>query len=255
MAIRYFELLHNMPGDPDAAVLLQIGRCYLDSGEQATAEEFFLAALDADEDNIDARIELADMYEKARESEEALILAAEAMALRDVQDQDQLIKDVANIGKSRARPAAGRSQQTPRRRHGGDAANRATFMGSGTRLPTIPRRYRTKKLAGPDRRQQDEQARALKLSQQYSIVQDLKRRISEGHQELLPSWMASSKELIDDFRSLKRFYTWDKYLHFLGSQGSLRKGISTQSHPELSQMYERLTRCKSTHIHETYSSQ
>ena len=195
MAIQYFELLRSIPGDPDATVLLHMGRCYLDSGEQAKAEEHFLAALDADEDNIDARIELANMYEKAREDEEALIFAAEAMALRGVQDQS--IDAEANLG---THTAAGHGQQGSRRRPRGDVPSRTTLVGGGTRRPTIPRRYRPKRLAGPDRRQQDEQARALKLSQQYAVVRDLKQRISEGHEELKPAWMASSKELIDDFR-------------------------------------------------------
>lgn len=243
-AIRYFELLRSMPGDPDAAVLLQLGRCYLDTGESAMAEEYLLAALDADEDNIDARIELANMYEKAREDEEALILAAEALALRGVQDQDHFIND-ADIGKVRIRPSASRKQRDLQRRfQGGDNADRSNLIGNGTRRPAIPRRHRSKKLAGPDRRQEDEQIRALKLSQQYAIVRDLKQRISEGHKELIPDWMASSKELVDDFRSLKRFYSWDNYLRFLGSKVLLHKSSANQPETELSQMYQRLTRCK-----------
>ncbi|EFZ01041.2 RNA polymerase III transcription initiation factor complex [Metarhizium robertsii ARSEF 23] len=241
-AIRYFELLRSMPGDPDAAVLLQLGRCYLDTGESAMAEEYLLAALDADEDNIDARIELANMYEKAREDEEALILAAEALALRGVQDQDHFIND-ADIGKVRIRPSASRKQRDLQRRfQGGDNADRSNLIGNGTRRPAIPRRHRSKKLAGPDRRQEDEQIRALKLSQQYAIVRDLKQRISEGHKELIPDWMASSKELVDDFRSLKRFYSWDNYLRFLGSKVLLHKSSANQPETELSQMYQRLTR-------------
>lgn len=250
MAIQYFELLRSVPGGPDPTVLLQMGRCYLDSGEQEKAEEHFLAALDADEDNIDARIELANMYEKAREDEEALIFAAEAMALRGVQDQS--IDVDANLG---TRTSAGHDQQASRKRSRGEAPGRTTLVGSGARRPTIPRRYRPKRLAGPDRRQQDEQARALKLSQQYAVVRDLKQRISEGHEELTPAWMASSKELIDDFRSLKRFYTWDKYLHFLGSKGSLKHPGSSQPDTELSQMYERLSRCKLPDYRQIYTNQ
>ncbi|KHO00884.1 Tetratricopeptide-like helical [Metarhizium album ARSEF 1941] len=239
-AIRYFELLRDMPGEPDAAVLLQLGRCYLDAGEAATAEEYLLAALDADEDSIDARIELANVYEKAREDEEALILAAEALALRGVQDQDHLFDD-AGACKGRMRPSASHKQQASHRRpRGGDKAGRSSLTGSGIRRSVIPRRHRSKKLAGPDRRRQDEQIHTLKLSQQYAVVRDLKQRISEGQEELIPAWMASSKELVDDFRSLKRFYSWDKYLQFLGPKGSMSS--STQPETELSQMYQRLTR-------------
>ncbi|KAK2612946.1 transcription factor TFIIIC subunit tfc4 [Conoideocrella luteorostrata] len=240
LAIRYFELLRNLPGEPDAAVLLQIGRCHLASAEQAKAEELFLAALEVDEDNIDARIELANMYETAREDEEALILAAEALALREAQDQSA--EDGFDKEPRHARTSIGLIPRTSRRDARVNTADRPAMVGSVTRRPMIPRRYRPKRLAGPDKRRQEEQTRAFKLSQQYSIVRDLKQQISAGHNELIPAWMASSKELIDDFRSLKRFYSWDKYLHFLGSKGLSQEGGSAVPGTELSQMYERLSR-------------
>ena len=239
MAIQYFELLRNAPGDPDAGVMLQLGRCYLDSGDQARAEEYFLAALDADEDNIEARIELANMYEKARDEEEALIFTAEAMALRA---RDQPADDNGfESGPGGMLPSIAPTSWAFRRRPRGDGTRRTTIS---TRAPTIPRRYRAKRLADADKRQKDEQARALKLSRQYQIVQELKQRIAAGHEELVSEWMASSKELIDDFRSLKRFYTWDKYLHFLQPNGAVQQETQARKDTELSQMYERLTRCK-----------
>ncbi|KAG6042025.1 hypothetical protein E4U41_007122 [Claviceps citrina] len=234
LAAKYLELLRRLPGEQDAAVLLQLGRCYLDSGEQAKAEELFLAALDVDEDNIDARIELANMYEKAREDEEALILAAEALALRGAQDQSE--------SEPRNPHASVKLKLQTSRQHSRRGVPTKAAAAGGLRRPTIPRRYRPKRLAGPDKRLQDEQARAVKLSYQYGVVRNLKQRIEAGDEELVPVWMDSSKELIDDFRSLKRFYSWDKYLHFLGSKGLSRPGAADLPDTELSQMYERLAR-------------
>ncbi|RSM02480.1 hypothetical protein CEP52_007914 [Fusarium oligoseptatum] len=179
LAVSYYQILRDLPGDPDATILLQLGRCHSAMGENATAEEYFLAAIDADEDNIDARIELANMTD-----------------------------------------------------------------ASGRRL--IPRRYRPKRLAGADKRRQEEQARAVKLAEQYEIVQDLRKQIREGRNDLIPAWMASSKELVDDFRSLKKFYTWDKYLHFLGPK-SLQQNEADKPQTELAQMYERLARTLAPH--------
>ncbi|KAJ4264719.1 transcription factor TFIIIC subunit tfc4 [Fusarium torreyae] len=230
LAISYYQILRDIPGDADATILLQLGRCHSAVGENATAEEYFLAAIDADEDNIDARIELANMYEKAREEEEALILAAEALALREARDQNldgDQDSDTAPTQPSRRVPR--RSQAVPRRT---DAF--------GKRL--IPRRYRPKRLAGADKRRQEEQARAVKLTEQYEVVQDLRKKIKEGREDLIPAWMASSKELVDDFRSLKKFYTWDKYLHFLGPKNHLQQKEGDKPQTELSQMYERLAR-------------
>ncbi|KAF5232039.1 hypothetical protein FANTH_13156, partial [Fusarium anthophilum] len=230
LAISYYQILRDLPGDADATILLQLGRCYSAIGDTATAEEYFLAAIDADEDNIDARIELANMYEKAREEEEALILAAEAMALRQARDQNlEGHQDSITDLEQPSRRAPRRNQAVPRRT---DAF--------GKRL--IPRRYRPKRLAGADKRRQEEQARAMKLTEQYEIVQDLRKKIKEGQHNLIPTWMASSKELVDEFRSIKKFYTWDKYLHFLGPNNHLQQNEADKPQNELSQMYERLAR-------------
>ncbi|KAI5460082.1 hypothetical protein BGZ63DRAFT_426031 [Mariannaea sp. PMI_226] len=236
LAIKYYEILRDLPGGVDAMVLLQLGRCHFANGDNATAEEYFLAAIDNDEDNIDARIELANMYEKAREDEEALILAAEAMALREARHQNQ--GQTQNLeGLSIPYSSTQAAARVPRRRAIGP---RGPDNVGGKRV--IPRRYRPKRLAGPDKRRQDEQSRAVKLSQQYEVVRDLRRQIKAGRSDLISEWMASSKELVDDFRSLKKFYTWEKYLRFLGSRSSLDQTGANEPKTELAQMYERLAR-------------
>ncbi len=206
------------------------------TGEQPKAEECFLAALDVDEDSIDARIELANMYEKAKEGEEALILAAEAMALQDAQHHQ------AGHGRGDITSRLASHQEELRRRL---SQNDQSVVNSGpSKQSRVPRRYRPKRLAGADTLRQDEQARALKLSKQYEIVRDLKLRISEGQINLNDEWMSASRDLVDDFRSLKRFYSWDKYLHFLRKTPASIQTTSQAPESELSQMYERLTRCK-----------
>ncbi|KAH6890293.1 hypothetical protein B0T10DRAFT_485479 [Thelonectria olida] len=235
LAIKYYEILRDLPGSADALVLLQLGRCHFANGDHAVAEEYFLAAIETDEDNIDARIELANMYEKTREEEEALILAAEAMALREARDQDHDPNQNPE-GVSIPYSSTQTERRVPRRRATGA---RAANENAGKRV--IPRRYRPKRLAGPDKRAQDEQSRAVKLSQQYEVVRDLRRQIKEGRSDLIKDWMASSKELVDDFRSLKKFYTWEKYLRFLGTRSSLEHP-GGEHKTELSKMYERLAR-------------
>ena len=230
-AIQFLELLRDFSTGPDPAIFLQLGRCYLKVGEQSRAEESFLAAIDADQDSIDARIELANMYEKAKEDEEALILAAEAMALQDAQGHSV---DTQGLQSQIQRTAQENRGQASR---GGSGI----APGFAARKHIIPRRYRPKRLAGPDKRQQDEQARAVKLSQQYELVTNLRQKIDGGEKELVDDWMLASKDLVDEFRSLKRFYTWDKYLRFLGSGSSVEK---QQADTELSLMYQRLSRSK-----------
>ncbi|PFH55544.1 hypothetical protein XA68_18079 [Ophiocordyceps unilateralis] len=237
LAIQYFQLLRESEGDSDPAVLLQLGRSHLALGKQSSAEECFLAAIEADQHSIDARIELANIYEKAREDEEALILAAEAMALREAgaQSASALMSDEA------AKPDHGPVRRGRHRIYSSEEP--AALASDSWQKSIVPRRYRPKRLAGPNRRLEDEQARVAKLTSQYEAVRDLKQQILGGRHDVVPVWMTLSKELVDDFRSLKRFYTWDKYLHFLGSK---RRPYSTSADEEqvseLSEMYERLSR-------------
>lgn len=244
LAIKYYRLLRDLPGGNDAAVSLQLGRCYIMKGESAIAEEYLLAAIDADQDNIEARIELANMYEKAREEEEALILAAEAMALREAQGQDVGGGyDPSNQQMSRSNAQI--ESRLPRRRDGlHQREQRKLKLNTAAVKGLLPRRYRPKRLAGADKRRKEEQARALKLTEQYEVVRRLRQQINDGREDLLSAWMASSKELVDDFRSLKKFYTWEKYLHFLGSKSTIQQSETDQPKNELSQMYERLARSK-----------
>ncbi|KAF4120247.1 hypothetical protein GMORB2_3048 [Geosmithia morbida] len=234
---KYLEVLREVSGEPDAAILLQLGRCYRVSGQQPAAEECFLSAIEVDPDSIESRIELANMYEKAREDEEALILAAEAMALRGAQ------ADGASA--ALAPRSQGQSHRRTRRRQN-EAIDPA--LRRAPRKPVIPRRYRPKRLGAPDQRRQEEQAHAVKLSRQYETVHDLKRQIQEGRDDLMDVWMQSSQELVDDFRSLKQFYSWDKYLQFLGSKGPLQQVDQGQAGSQLFQMYERLTRTLVPHL-------
>lgn len=186
----YYEFLRTIPEESNGDILLQIGRCHLAKGNSSSAEESFLAAIDVDADSIDARVELANLYSTAHEDEEALILVTEAMTLQQAQ---------AGKGGS-----------------GGRLSSRLRAVSG--RLPSglIPRRYRPKRLVDPVRRRQEEVDRARRLSTQFVHVQELKARIRDGDEAAVPAWMAAAKELIDDFRSYRKFYSWDNYLKFLG---------------------------------------
>jgi general transcription factor 3C polypeptide 3 (transcription factor C subunit 4) len=224
-------------------VLLQIGRCYLALHETTAAEESFLAAIDADEMSIEPRIELANMYERAKEGEEALILAAEAMAICEAQDQETETGESINRGQKL--DTSERATALRRARMEAAVLGKQRARKAMPTKPVIPRRYRAKRLVDPVKRRQDEQAHAIKLAQQYENVTDLKRRIAAGHTDLIATWMVSSRELIDDFRSLKRFYTWDKYLQFLGPRTDPGEPSQGNSGTDLARLYQRLARSTS----------
>lgn len=228
-----------MSSEPDANVLLLLGRCYLASEQQSAAEECFLDSIQVDPYNIDSRIELANMYEKASEGEEALILAAEALALRGAQRQPD--DESAPRQQRLPRPRAPRRQRS---QEGGED-NEAPRRRRAAPGPVVPKRHRPKRLGAAAERHQDEQAHAVKLSRQYQAVRELRSLIKGGRQDLVEDWMQSSRELVDDFRSLKQFYSWDKYLQLLGSKRSFQQMAPDQPGNALFQMYERLTKSKS----------
>lgn len=232
LAEEYFRILQSCTSEPDAVILLQLGRCHLGMQEPSIAEELFLEAIDADEEIIEARIELANMYEKAKENEEALILTAEAMALREAQNESAVTMLSTTDNQTQ--------ELSPRGRHKRNQRARDAIRDS-----VLPKRYRAKRLAGPDRRKQDEQARAMNLSQQYETVKALKSRIVKGSKSDVEEWMRASKTLFDDFRSLKRFYSWEKYLKFLNIKSHDTSERRMQdSTSELSEMYQRLSKSR-----------
>lgn len=88
-AMRYLELYKHIAtttGDValDADFSVCQGRYHMAFGDKAAAEECFIAAIEEDEDHIDARVQLANMYEGELEQEgreEAFLLVREAMNL------------------------------------------------------------------------------------------------------------------------------------------------------------------------------
>ena len=243
VATEYLLLVRKTSDYLESSLLLQIGRCYLTAGDDVSAEECLLAVIDMDEDNIEARVELANIYEKAKENEEALILTAEAIALQNAQNElvlgesprrsshpkAPLIKLPSPIGSRSDVPARGRLTQ------------RAKVVPQ-TKI-FKPRRYRRKRLVGDHAKLEDEKARATLLLRQYERVQTLKAQIQDGHTELVPAWMQSAEELVHEFRCLKKFYSWDKYFHNLGATQPGTQPVGTgKPDTVLTRMYDRLSR-------------
>jgi general transcription factor 3C polypeptide 3 (transcription factor C subunit 4) len=57
--------------------------------------------------------------------------------------------------------------------------------------------------------------------------------------------MAAARDLVDDFRSFRRFYTWDKYVKYLGAANDMVFNAPYQVQSgtsELHQFAERLSR-------------
>ncbi|KAK4196553.1 hypothetical protein QBC40DRAFT_234250 [Triangularia verruculosa] len=180
----------------DADFLVCQGRYHISLGEKQTAEECFIAAIEDDEDHIEARVQLANMYEGEQEQEgreEAFLLVHEAMNLQ------------AKLG--------------PRKRRGpyGPRKNTGPRKPRKPRDPNAPRsKYVPRRLLNAEKRRQQEIEQTKEATKNYQLMQEVEGRALLGDNEAQSDWLKAAKKLVDDFRSYKQFYPWDKYIKFLG---------------------------------------
>lgn len=167
-----------------------MGKCYLNENRNREAEESFQQAITLDQDNIDARVQLAKLYEALNEQEQAFIYVNEIMNLRRLQN---------------SRKKQQKSQDIT--------------QDNDTLMPTVTRTksyYKPKRLINVEERQRQEQAASDRLQEQYSVMRLERDAMRAGDEKATLAWMEAAADLIDDFRGFKTFYPWDKYVRFLG---------------------------------------
>jgi general transcription factor 3C polypeptide 3 (transcription factor C subunit 4) len=201
LALRYFECyrtLNDRLGTGDAEAMIEQGKCYLRISDDSSAEECFIAAIGVDEDSLEARYELASLYERTQQKEQAFVLVNEVLNLKAARNGDG----------------------------GGDNGDDAEFymVTSSGKLLRRPRRRRrmargatrVRWLGGMAVRREVEMQLAEQLQDKYAVCRELKDGIARGDEDAMEQWMDAAKELTDDFRAAKEFYPWRVYLGFLG---------------------------------------
>ncbi|KAK5664280.1 hypothetical protein OQA88_498 [Cercophora sp. LCS_1] len=223
-ALQYVNLykhISEVGGDVavDADVLVVQGRCHLVLGDKSAAEECFIAAIEDDEDHIDARVQLANMYEAEQGQdghEEAFLLVRQALNL-----------ELKGEGKKRKRAYGPRGPRKPREKRDGPPRERKSKY--------IPRRL----LNAEKRRQQDMEMMA-QTAVRYQRMLDVRKGFVAGDEHATTVWMEDAKDMIDDFRACKEFYPWDKYIRYLGYGGKILQQSTTNHRAKLAAMAERL---------------
>lgn len=212
-ALDFYNFYGRLNGTFDSETLVQLGKCYLEMQDQATAEEMFIKAIEEDDDNIDARYELAQMYEIAQEHEEAFLLANEALQLQHDQRQDDEDKDYED-----EEPAVikERKKRNFRKKYQRTKGTKATKTKTKVDRPKRVRRQYVRRMASKAKRELYEHNVTESFRNKYQRVQDLRESMASGNKEVQDEWMAAAQDLVDDFRSFKEFYPWDKYLTFMG---------------------------------------
>jgi general transcription factor 3C polypeptide 3 (transcription factor C subunit 4) len=214
--------LKDVSNQEDASLHLQMGKCYLNGKHNREAEESFQMAITVDQDNIDARVQLAKMYEDLDEQEQAFIYVNEIMNLRRVQS----------------------SKNKQRQLSGDMPASNDTLMPPTARPKSY---YKPKRLINAEERQRQESATADRLQEQYSVMRLERSGMRIGEAGPTMAWMEAAADLIEDFRGFKTFYPWDKYVRFLGyTAGAARDQPQTGATPLDSDLVEMANRISSS---------
>ncbi|KAH6661145.1 hypothetical protein BKA67DRAFT_76467 [Truncatella angustata] len=248
-ALPFYEPLRQQEDLLDALSLFRAGKCYLEMDDRRQAEQCFSAALDFDDTpsdvRVNARYELAKMYEAARKNEEALYLLEEAMGIEREQKElsgesgvepprreprPRIIRSLAPkpiLDKPPEEPRAPRERKAP-------VPRKPRVPGEKRQPREGVRRQRPLLFALDEDRKLEEERRATYLAEKWRIVREEKDSSEHGPGR---GWMAAAKILIDDFRSFKAFFPWDRYLTQMG----LKKDESGSSaNPHLLKMAQRL---------------
>ncbi|OTA60334.1 TPR-like protein [Hypoxylon sp. EC38] len=270
MALRFYEPLRE-PDLLDTESLVRLGRCYLHAGDKRQAEECFTAAIEQDESSnseacIDARYELAKMYEAARAEREAYILVNEAIKLQEAREQareeeedqqdigedndedqegDDDTKLPANpLGLGAGRDTVAMPKQAKRQPKPKAEKAKPKPKEPKQRKPKVPKTpalRRPKLFARTEELQLEEKRRAADLAEAWHIVRE--SRASSDPDATGPSeaFMTAARKLVDDFRSYKDFYGWDKFLAHLGIHQAREKIEARKGSANLIAMAQRLS--------------
>lgn len=260
-ALRFYEPLFELPDYLEPSALVTIGKCYLEVGNKRQAEECFSAAIDAEEDDdddalIEARFELAQIYEAAREEEEAYILVNEAMRIQEARDEEaehDLYSDDAGDDEALEDADDAEMEEISRRRARRKQLRRLKQVrdkvkASGPRAPRKPGsgKKRRRVFAASEDTEKEERARAANFAHAWQTVRACRAQADPDARGPSEELMAAAKTLFEDFRSYKNFYTWDVYCRHMGVNRE-EKGIRS-TNPRLLELAERLTHSESTHL-------
>ena len=236
-ALKFYQSIKRYSSLESSSLYIEMGRCFQGIRLGFKAEDCFQMAIQMDDDNIEARMELAKMYELLGEQEQAFIYVNEVMSIK--RSQNARLRPGPKPGRNLAKISGPQTES--------EAPKWDVSM-----MPTkVPRAYKPRRLADPTEKQKEEKARAEQLQNQYYIMRKEHQSMRNGDVRAMNDWMDAARDLTDDFRSFKLFYPWDKYIEFLGYTGGTRAQAETPLESDLTDMVERLSRSL-LHPHSLY---
>lgn len=191
-AIGYLESAQNGLEDLDEELLLTLARCYTQQKYLAAAIGALEQVLASNSESIDARVQLAEIYEEKGDNRSAFEHISEVIRLR---------KYAATI------------QPSPYHKGRLKTAKKPRTLTKAQKVPAISKEE-TQELA----RQRDSHIRAT--HQTLKIVEETMQHGIEGATN---AWLEAAIVLIADFRNNRVFYPPDKFIKFLGYSTEARR--------------------------------
>ncbi|EMR71485.1 putative rna polymerase iii transcription factor tfiiic protein [Eutypa lata UCREL1] len=244
-------------------IVLEVASALYDKNKYAQALRFYEPlwdvpdALDANALlSADARLELARMYEAAREEREAYILVSEALKLQEAQEEEEPLDgdmdanvddmdeeelDPPNLSLDRDPGMDAQRKKKPARRVVRMRRDKPKTKAQKPLRSLQPKvqRQRPRVFGYSEEVHKEEERRAVELATKWQIVRDSREESGPNDRGPPASFMAAAGPLVDDFRSYKDFYSWDNYLTHLGIKQASQKPVTRN--PNLVEMAERLS--------------
>jgi len=198
--------------------------CYRAIGLVAEAEDCYQTIIEHDEENVDARLQLAKMFEELGMPEQAFTYVTEVMLLgRQHMDPSKKVINAAGAA------TAGAESTIP------------TMLAHRISRPGARKLKINLSIAEKAdlERTRDDTIRILHLR-----FLELREAMLAGDEDSTIQWLDATRGLILDFKSNKLFYPWDKYIKFQGyskeARGKSLKPRTSEAIDQMEAMAERL---------------
>ena len=198
----YYEPLQHVQGYTDAAYFADMAACYRAIGMKAEAKDCYQTIVDHDGSDIEAKLNLARLYEEMGMPERA------GTHVRDV---------LSATSRGWKRPGEeGALMQVDTISGLGSPSGTSTML-----MPCPPRQALKPRVLEKEIR---EKALIETALASYLRVQELTEEARNGNVELERQWKMAAASLIRDFKLNRSFYPYDKNTKFVGYSGQLRLG-------------------------------
>ncbi|KAL9005044.1 MAG: hypothetical protein Q9188_002151 [Gyalolechia gomerana] len=191
-ALRYYEPLQQVSGYADVSYYVDMAFCYKSVGHNAEAEACYSSIMELERERSSTRIRLSP------DASEVAVVGGTAFDVMDRMPAPyQPFPSSEGIGLEISSPTS-------------------TSRTAALSAMLIPRPSKlSSKRRNADKRFQM-QLREDKTRTLYGRTQELLEKARSGDVEVLPQWMTAAQELVDDFRSHRGFYPFDRSLKTYG---------------------------------------